>query len=112
VTWDDVIALGLGGMRLTPAVFWRLSMREWLLLQRGFFDKMEQEYKMNWEQTRWQTYILALPNARKGTLNRPEDLIRFTWDAPRDNPQMSEEELNEFLAHMGTSIDSRGRAVN
>ena len=112
MTWDDVVSLGLGAMGLTPAVFWRLSMREWLLLQRGFFDKVEQEYKMSWEQTRWQTYILAIPNAKKNTLNAPTDLIRFAWDAPKENPQMSEAELAEFMRTIGTHIDGKGRAVN
>ena len=97
---------------MTPAVFWRLSMREWLLMQRGFFDKVNEEYQMSWEQMRWQTYILALPNAKKGALNSPEDLVRFPWDKEREAPGMSEEELKEFLATMGTTIDHRGRAVN
>jgi hypothetical protein len=106
-----VIALALGGMGLSPAVFWHLSMREWLLLQRGFFDKMEQEYKQSWEQLRWQTYILALPNAKKGFLNRPEDLVRFPWDAPKENPAMDADEMAEFLKRMGTKIEN-GKFVN
>jgi hypothetical protein len=111
VTWDDIIALALGMMGLSPAVFWHLSMREWLLLQRGFFNKMEQEYQTRWELARWQTYILALPNAKKGFLNKPEDLVRFPWDAPKENPAMEEDELNEFLRRMGTKYED-GKFVN
>jgi hypothetical protein len=111
VTWDDVIALALGGIGLSPAVFWRLSMREWILLQRGFFDKQENDYKNSWDQMRWQTYILALPNAKKGMLNKPEDLVRFPWDAPKENPAMSDEEQAEFVRMMGTRIEN-GKFVN
>ena len=111
MTWDDIIALALGGIGLSPAVFWRLSMREWILLQRGFFDKMEKEYITDWEMIRWQTYILALPNAKKGFLNKPEDLVRFPWDAPKENPVFSEEEEADFIRRMGTQFKD-GKFVN
>ena len=80
-------------------------------MQRGFFNKLEEEYKMTWEVARWQTYILALPNAKKGALNSPQDLIRFTWDAPKENPGMSDEELAEFVSKMGSKIEG-GKFVN
>lgn len=86
-------------------------MREWLLMQRGYFDLVEQDYKTRWELVRWQTYILAIPNAKKGFLNKPEDLVRFPWDPPKENPAMTQEELDEFITTMGTRIEN-GKFVN
>ena len=96
---------------MTPAVFWRLSMREWLLMQRGFFNKVEEEYKVRWEIARWQTYILAIPNAKKGALNKPEDLVRFPRDAPKEDPVMGEQELARWVKKMGGKIED-GKFVN
>jgi len=110
VTWDDVIALALGGMKLDPAVFWRLSMREWILLQRGFFDREESEYKTRWELARWQSYIATQIGGAK-SIRRPEDLVRFPWDAPKEDPRMTEEEMQDFLKTMGSRIEN-GKFVN
>jgi hypothetical protein len=107
VTWDDVIALALGGMKLTPAVFWRLSMREWLLLQRGYFNEMENEYKLRWEMVRWQTRIIAAPNYKPGF----ESILRLPWDAPPENPVFTDEEEAEFVRRMGSKIID-GKFVN
>ena len=86
-------------------------MREWILLQRGYFDLMEQDYKLRWELARWQTYILALPNAKKGALSKPEDLVKFPWDLPPEKPAMEDDELREFMSKMGTKIEN-GKFVN
>ena len=86
-------------------------MREWLLLQRGFFNRVEEDYKNKWEMTRWQTFILMLPNAKKGTLHKPEDLMRFPWDGPKENPKMTEEEEREFISNMGLKFDN-GKFIN
>jgi len=98
-------------MGLTPAVFWRLTLREWLLMQRGFFERVEREYQVGWDRTRWQTYVLALPNAKKGALHKPADLIKFPWDRQED-PTMTQDEMKEFLNSIGSRIDDKGRAVN
>jgi uncharacterized phage protein (TIGR02216 family) len=34
--WDDVMALGLGRLRLAPAAFWALTPREFASLARAF----------------------------------------------------------------------------
>jgi hypothetical protein len=108
VTWDDVIALALGGMKLAPAVFWRLSMREWILTQRGYFDFVEQGNKLQWEIARWQTRIIARPDYKPGGFDA---MLRFPWDGPKEDPAMNEEELNDFVKRMGTKFEN-GKFVN
>jgi hypothetical protein len=94
------MALAFGQMGLDPAVFWRLSLKEWYEKQRGYYLKLEMQQKAEWERTRWQTWILAIPNARKGSLNTPKDLIRFPWEVD-DVVRMTEEEAEYFARKMG-----------
>lgn len=82
-------------------------MREWLLLQRGYFDNIEQEYKLRWEMIRWQTRIIAAPSYKPGF----ERSLRFPWDAAPENPIMTEEEEADFIQRMGTRIEN-GKFVN
>ncbi len=92
------MALAFGQMGLDPAVFWRLSLKEWYEKQRGYYLKMEMQQKAEWERTRWQTWVLAMPNARKGSLNSPKDLIRFPWEKI-DLP--TKEEVDYAIRKMG-----------
>lgn len=79
-------------------------------MQRGFFERIEQDYRLSWEQIRWQAYISVLPHVKKGSLNKPEDLIKFTWDM-KENPAMTEQEQLDFIKRMGTKIEN-GKFVN
>jgi hypothetical protein len=63
--------------------------------------KIENEEKMSWERTRWQAYVLALPNAKKGTLNSPRDLVRFPWEKGIEVERMTPEEADYFARKMG-----------
>ena len=42
--------------------------------------EVERRERSEWERVRWLGYIQAAPYAKKGTMNRPTDLIRFPWE--------------------------------
>ena len=112
MSWDDVLSVGLGQMGIDPAVFWRLSLKEWYEKQRGYFLMEEQKQRAEWERIRWQTWVLALPNYKKGTINRPHDLLPFPWDEVVKAEPLSDEELIHFVHKFGKFFDGEGDKVN
>lgn len=39
-----------------------------------------QQFRNDWERTRWLAAILLSPHAKKGKPIKPKDLIKFEWD--------------------------------
>lgn len=44
----------------------------------ALINKCNEEYRNEWERTRWLGYIIAISNGAK--LNSPTDLVKFDWD--------------------------------
>lgn len=96
-------------MKLDPAVFWRMSLREWLLAQRGFFELKEAETKRSWEQTRMISFYAykSNPNLRRNSLRRFSDIARFPWDGEAGNvPKLSSDQLDYLLRKAGRFYDA------
>lgn len=88
-------------MRLDPAVFWRMSLREWLLAQRGFFELKESDVRREWEIARWQSYLMLTPYAKKGSMQSPKSLIRFPWEEEEKVEIFEGDELKWFANKFG-----------
>lgn len=39
-----------------------------------------QQFKNEWERTRWLAAVILSPNAKKGRPIKPKDLITFDWE--------------------------------
>jgi hypothetical protein len=80
VSFDELEGLGLGRYGLGYEDFWNLTPKSFFNLQEYFEKRQNELQSAEWERVRWSTWILALPNSKKGTLKNPEDLIKFSWD--------------------------------
>lgn len=51
----------------------------------GTREAQTQEYRNEWERTRWLATIILSPHAKKGKGIKPADLIKFEWEKPQMN---------------------------
>ena len=96
-------------MNLSPAEFWPLSFRDWLLKQRGFFDMKNAEYRDNWERTRMAAFYAIAPWNK--AIRTPQDVFRFDWEKV-EHFELTEEQMDYFLRKVGKYIDKDGRSYN
>jgi len=101
-------------MKLDPAVFYDMSLKEWMLAQQGFFDIEEVKMQRAWEIARWQSYIGALPYAKQGKLTSPTSLVKFPWEKGREVEAdvYSPEEEDYFIRKFGKFSDKDGKFFN
>ena len=109
MTWDDVLATALGQMKLDPAVFWRMSWREFALAQRGFFEMKNEELKSQWEQTR----VIAFWSTKdtKQSVRRPQQLFKLAWD-DSEVKLPTKEDMRYWMLKYGKHIDEQGNSYN
>jgi hypothetical protein len=63
----------------------------------AIMEKYNQDYKTEWEKTRWSAYITALSMGVK--LKKPSDLIKFDWEREQ-GPNYSKDEIKNIQAEM------------
>jgi hypothetical protein len=51
----------------------------------GIREAQTQDYRNEWERTRWLATIILSPHAKKGKGIKPTDLIKFEWEKPELN---------------------------
>ena len=51
----------------------------------GIREAQTQEFRNDWERTRWLATIILSPHAKKGKAIKPKDLIKFDWEKPELN---------------------------
>lgn len=111
MTRDDIIETAFGVMKLNPAVFYRMSMREWMLAQRGFFETKKTDMQREWEIARWQSYLMLMPYTKKGTTMTPKSLVRFPWEEEEKVELFEGEDLEWFGNKFGRKFID-GKFVN
>lgn len=105
MTWDNIVELAFGVLRIDPAVFWfRLSLRDWILTQRGFSIEQERQYRQTWEQTRMISYY-SIRGMARGNLEFT-DIARFPWEREEVEP-ITEEQLRYMLGKFGRNYDEK-----
>jgi hypothetical protein len=96
-----VVGFALGDLRLTPAAFWRLTWREYLMMAAGFHRRQVRK----WHHTRFLATVLVNVNRDPDSPPvTPEELMPLPGDAPAPEP-MSLEELETELARVA-AIDT------
>lgn len=51
----------------------------------GTREAQTQDYRNEWERTRWLATIILSPHTKKGKGIKPTDLIKFEWEKPELN---------------------------
>lgn len=111
MTKDDIITTAFGIMKLDPAVFYRMSLMEWVLAQRGFFETRKIDVQREWEIARWQSYLSLLPHDTKKKLNGPKSVVRFSWEE-EEKVEVFEGDDLEWFANKYGRFYKDGKFVN
>ena len=91
-------------MGMNPAEFWSMSWRDFGLKQRGFFELRNAEYRTQWEQSRFVAFYSFLGMAKKNSLKRVTDLVRFDWE--KDEVKLpTKEEMRYWLLKYGKTTE-------
>ena len=100
-----MLELAFGEIGLSPVVFWyRMSLRDWILTQRGYFNKQERQHKEQWEIARTVSYY-SFMSFRGGHL-QPEQLIRFPWDEKiKQSEPVAVEDIEYLFRKYGQKFD-------
>jgi hypothetical protein len=61
-----------------------MTPREFSNTSRGFSEKVERQYRADWERARWIASVTIAPHTKKRL--SPTDLIRFPWENKRQSP--------------------------
>lgn len=67
-------------MRLSPAAFYSMEFKDFLLAADAFFELEETRERQQWERQRWLATVLLQPHAKKGATLKPTDITKFPWD--------------------------------
>ena len=51
----------------------------------GLREAQTQQFRNDWERTRWLATIILSPHAKKGKGIKQTDLIKFDWEQPKMN---------------------------
>jgi hypothetical protein len=62
-----------------------MTPREFSNTSRGYSEKLEQQYRAEWERARWIASVNIAPHTKKRL--KPTDLIRFPWETKRLGPK-------------------------
>ena len=109
-----MIEVAFGQIGIPPQEFWRMSLKEFRLTQRGFFERLKQERQTAWEQTRFMAFYILKPHAKRGRLNNFNDLVEFEWEKEaRKNVELpTKQEMEYFARKSGKFIDANGNFHN
>jgi hypothetical protein len=70
----------LGELQMTPDEMNMFDWRELMIKIDGYYNSVNNEYRLSWEQTRFIAYNSLLPYVGKSKILKPTDLIKFPWD--------------------------------
>ena len=96
----EIKQLAFGLLGLTPREFNRMSVSDFRATQRGFFEKMKIEARLQWETARFISYHSLLPYQKKGKRLKITDIARFEWEQTNEVPELTEKQ-KQALEKMG-----------
>lgn len=70
----------LGDLQMTPDDMNMFDWRELMIKIDGYYNIVNNQYKLSWEQTRFVAYNSLLPHISKNKNLKPHDIIKFPWD--------------------------------
>ena len=65
-------------MLLSEAEFEEITPRYFMLRLKGLRDAQQQQYRNEWERTRWLALFVVMPYSKRRM--QPKDLITFPWE--------------------------------
>ena len=68
-------------MLLSEAEFEEITPRYFMLRLKGLRDAQQQQYRNEWERTRWLAMFVLMPHSKKRI--KPQDLARFPWESQK-----------------------------
>lgn len=77
---DTFYKNSVGKFGVRPKDFWKLTLKEYILIAKGYYEVKSEEYKHTWEVARWQAFINLQPHIKKNSISNPLDLIKFEWE--------------------------------
>lgn len=92
---------------MTKSDLYSLTFREFHNKLKGFSELEESRQQIEWERIRWQTFQLAVFHAKKNSLKKPQDLIKFPWEkkkVPRITKEDKERIIKENLKLFGERV--------
>lgn len=72
-------------MGLTPDDLDKYYPEYFRLKLEGLREAQNQQFRNEWERTRWLGTIILAPHQKKGKSLKPRDLIEFDWERPKMN---------------------------
>ena len=96
----EIKKLAFGFMGIAPYEFYRMSVADYQVTQRGFFERMKIESRLKWETSRFISYHSLLPYQKKGKRLKITDVARFEWERQKEAPDITEQQM-KIIEKMG-----------
>ena len=78
-------------MDISPDIFWDMTMRQYILKQNGYLQKIEDEQIHHWNLLRNVATFILQPHLKKGKSVKPTDLMHL----PIDGKSKSEKDIEK-----------------
>jgi hypothetical protein len=95
--------MAFGVLRIAPAVFWyRMSLRDWILTQRGFLNNENRIMQEAWERAR----VISFWSVRGMVKISMKEVMHFPWDDKEiEQAPYTAEEMRHILLKYGMNTD-------
>lgn len=100
-------------MGLSEEAFNELTPRYFMLRLRGMRNAQIQQYRNEWERTRWLAMFSLMPHSKKRI--KPTDLARFPWERVQSNAEAVIKHLEankETLAKLTPVASDNGKQIS
>jgi len=75
-----VLAFAFGEIGMAYGDFWGMLPREFWDACRGHNEKVQRDYRTEWERTRWAAAVQANSSGFSKKSVQPRDLLKFPWE--------------------------------
>ncbi len=86
----------LGELQMTPDEMNMFDWRELMIKIDGYYNSVNNQYRLSWEQTRFIAFNAMLPYVGKHKSLKPNDLIKFPWDHNFKQRVLTERDYQEM----------------
>lgn len=85
MTWLQIKRIAFGELGFTPEDLGVYKPEYFRIKLEGIRYAQTQQFRNEWERTRWLATVILSPHAKKGKGVKPKDLIVFEWEKPELN---------------------------
>lgn len=85
MTWLQIKRIAFGELGFTPENLGDYKPEYFRIKLEGIRYAQTQQFRNEWERTRWLATVILSPHAKKGKGVKPKDLIVFEWEKPELN---------------------------